>query len=149
MNGKYFSIGAIFLAILFFTASAGAHCQLPCGIYDDDGRFGEISESITTIEKSVSEIEKLQQEKNINYNQLVRWIDNKDEHATHIQEIASQYFLAQRIKFDDDQYDKKLAALHRIIVFAMKCKQTVDTKMVDDLRNSFLTFQDLYKGGKK
>lgn len=148
MNYRHLSITITVLAILFSAAIAGAHCQLPCGIYDDEARLGEIAENITTIEKSVMEIEKLQQLEKINYNQIVRWVDNKEHHAQEIQEIAAQYFLAQRIKFDDDQYDKKLEALHRIIVYAMKCKQTVDKQMVEELRQSYLTFKELYSGKK-
>lgn len=136
------------VAILLLAGTAGAHCEIPCGIYDDEARLHEIAEHITTIEKSVMEITKLQQEKDINYNQLVRWINNKDDHANALQEVVSQYFLTQRIKFDDADYDKKLAALHQMLVYAMKCKQTVDPAMVEKLRQAHQTFSVLYLGKK-
>lgn len=136
------------VAILLLAGTAGAHCEIPCGIYDDEARLHEIAEHITTIEKSVMEITKLQQEKDINYNQLVRWINNKDDHANALQEVVSQYFLTQRIKFDDAEYDKKLAALHQMLVYAMKCKQTVDPAMVEKLRQAHQTFSVLYLGKK-
>jgi len=148
MITRILSLPAAFLAILLYTASAGAHCEIPCGIYDDQARLDEIAENITTIEKAMTQIKELQKEKEINYNQLVRWIDNKETHATYIQEIASQYFLTQRIKFDAAQYDKKLAALHQIIVYAMKCKQGVDEQMVAKLREALQTFTDLYLAEK-
>lgn len=145
MTARYASVPIIFLTILLFAATAGAHCELPCGIYDDEARLHEIAEHITTIEKSVIEITELQQEKEINYNQLVRWIDNKEAHANALQEIVSQYFLTQRIKFEDDRYDKKLAALHQMLVYAMKCKQSVDPAMVEKLREAHQTFTGLYR----
>jgi nickel superoxide dismutase len=136
------------LAVLFCSSIAQAHCEIPCGIYDDPARLQEISEHVTTIEKAVNMIQELQKEKDINYNQLLRWIDNKEIHATELQHIASQYFLTQRIKFDDAQYDKKLAALHQMIVYAMKCKQTVDLQMVEKLREACRTFEELYLAEK-
>jgi len=42
-----------------FGSLAYSHCQIPCGIYDDEARFTEIAEHITTIEKSMKEIESL------------------------------------------------------------------------------------------
>ena len=72
------------LAVLFFMASfAAAHCEIPCGIYDDEMRFQMIAEHITTIEKSMKEIQAIQKETPVNYNQLIRWIMNKEEHANY------------------------------------------------------------------
>jgi nickel superoxide dismutase len=142
---------ALLATLSFFAAmisSAQAHCEIPCGIYDDQARFDEITEHIATVEKAMQQITKLQEEKKTDYNQLVRWINNKDTHAGYIQEIASQYFLTQRIKFDADNYDKKLEALHRIIVYAMTCKQTIDTENVTKLRTALQDFKDLYMGKK-
>ncbi len=101
---------------------SSAHCQLPCGIYDDTTRFALLHEDIATIEKAIDKITALEASGK-NSNQLVRWINTKERHAENIQEMASAYFLAQRIKFNCPEYDKKLAALHQIIVYAMKCKQ--------------------------
>lgn len=138
----------VFLAGMLMATNGWSHCQLPCGIYDDEARLQEISENVDTIEKAVKTITELQNEKDTNYNQLVRWVMNKEEHAGKIQEIANQYFLAQRIKFDDAKYAEKLEALHHLIVYAMKCKQTVDQQMVDKLREACRTFEKLYLGEK-
>ena len=79
-----------------------AHCEIPCGIYADSVRITLIKEHITTIEKSMNQIEEISQSSKPNYNQLVRWVNNKEEHAMKIQEIVSQYFLHQRIKIVDE-----------------------------------------------
>ena len=134
--------------ILMITAAlasiAGAHCQIPCGIYDDHARIAMMEENVATIEKSMTEIAKLPADSPQNINQLVRWVNNKDEHADKLTEIVTYYFLAQRIKPDSENYEAKLKALHGMIISAMKCKQTVDLKNVEDLKTLIHTFEALY-----
>ena len=45
----------------------------------------------------MKQIEEISSSSKPNYNQLVRWVVNKEEHAKKMQEIVSQYFLHQRI----------------------------------------------------
>ncbi len=136
----------ILFAILFSTAlflgTAQAHCEIPCGIYDDQTRMTLIFEHAGTIEKSMKEIGKFSKENNPN--QMVRWVMNKDKHADLLQEIVTQYFMTQRIKFTSSDYDKKLAALHKMLVYAMKCKQTTDLGNVEKLRAAAEEFKMLY-----
>lgn len=128
--------------LLFVAGSAFAHCEIPCGIYDDEVRMSLIEEHAATIEKSMNQIVEL--EKGGNANQLVRWVTNKETHANELQHIVTQYFMTQRIKFDTPDYDKKLAALHEMLVYAMKCKQTTEVKNVEMLRQAAEKFHKLY-----
>jgi nickel superoxide dismutase len=128
---------------LFSASQVFAHCEIPCGIYDDGLRLNLIQEHITTIEKSMNEIKKL--EGADSSNQLVRWIMNKEEHANQLQQIVTQYFMTQRIKPDAADYEKKLTALHHMLVYAMQCKQTVDLANVEALRKAAKEFHDLYQ----
>lgn len=130
---------------------ASAHCEIPCGIYGDSVRITLIYEHIETIEKSMNMINELSGKDKPDYNQLVRWVTNKEEHALKIQEIVSQYFLHQRIKpvsADDDaayrKYIKQLETLHHILVFAMKSKQTTDLSVIDTLREKVHAFEHSY-----
>jgi nickel superoxide dismutase len=133
------------VVIVFSAGLAWSHCEIPCGIYDDQMRVHLIAEHIKTIEKSMNEILRLQKENDPkNYNQLVRWIINKENHADMLQEIVSQYFMTQRIKTDDNDYTKKLILLHKMIVYAMKCKQTVDLSHIETLRGFLKEFSELY-----
>ncbi len=135
----------IALALAFTLApSVQAHCEIPCGIYDDRARVALIAEHIGTIEKSTKQILELQKADRVNYNQLVRWVVNKETHATKIQTIVTQYFMTQRIKTDTDQYARKIAVLHQMLIAAMKCKQTTDLKYVAELRELLKTFDKLY-----
>jgi nickel superoxide dismutase len=129
---------------LFAVSPAWAHCEIPCGIYDDRTRVQLIAEHTGTIEKSMRQITELQKANAVNYNQLVRWIMNKDHHADEIQEIVMQYFMTQRIKPDSDQYARKIAVLHQMLIAAMKCKQTTDLKYVKELNDLRQTFEQLY-----
>lgn len=133
------------------SALAKAHCEIPCGIYDDDLRLSLLQEHITTIEKSMKEITKLSKAKKPDYNQLVRWITNKEAHAVKFQELISQYFLHQRIKpvnpSSGKQYDKyilQLTLAHRMLIAAMKSKTTTDLAVVNELKNLLAEFRKSY-----
>jgi len=135
---------AIFLCLALAPVFAWAHCEIPCGIYDDELRATLIFEHTVTIEKSMKMIQQLSTQTPVDYNQLARWVTNKEAHAEKIQEIVSQYFLTQRIKPGVENYDQKLAALHQMLVAAMKCKQTTDIAHVETIRDLLNTFKKLY-----
>ena len=133
---------------------AAAHCQIPCGIFDDELRVQLIEEHITTVEKSMKKIVALGAADPIDYNQLVRWVVNKEEHAREIQDIVTAYFMAQRIKpavdHDDtkamNEYMHKLAILHAIQIHAMKAKQSTDLGEIENLRKLVTQFRKAYFG---
>jgi nickel superoxide dismutase len=91
----------VIAAALFVSLTASnalAHCQIPCGIYDDAARFALLEEHVTTIEKAMKTLEELSAAQSPNYNQIVRWVRNKEHHADEISEIVTRYFMAQRVK---------------------------------------------------
>lgn len=141
-----FSFLTIFLASMLY-----AHCQIPCAIYDDPARIKMMAEHITTIEKAMNQIQRLSAEDGTNYNQIVRWVNNKDQHADELNEIVTYYFMAQRVKpVDEDDSDAykdyiaQLTTLHKMQVTAMKCKQTTDLENVAKLQNLLSAFQKMY-----
>lgn len=129
-----------------------AHCEIPCGIYDDELRIALLYEHFTTIEKSIKSIDELKDTGDIN--QLVRWVMNKEEHAIKAQDIVAQYFLHQRIKPVEpdhekfEKYQKELTLLHHISVHAMKAKQTTDLALIEKMRSTLKKFEDSYFEGK-
>ena len=139
------------VVLMFAAVSMWAHCQIPCGIYNDDLRFELMEEDINTVQKSTDMILKLQQESPVNYNQLVRWIENKDKHAENIQQLAWYYFLAQRVappeedKAASEKYLKKIELLHKLIFYAMKAKQNVDAKYAKLLHENLDAFKKIYR----
>ena len=135
---------------------ARAHCEVPCGIYDDQMRIRMIAEHVSTIEKSMEQIVELSKARETNYNQLVRWINNKEAHATEVQHIVSQYFMTQRIKAVDAgdaanhaKYVAQLTLLHQMLVEAMKTKQTLDLQHVERLRSLLKAFSASYFGSEE
>ncbi len=133
------------LYFILFLPNLGAHCEIPCGIYDDQLRAKLIAEHAGTIEKSMKQIMKLSKD-SANANQLIRRVSNKESHATKIQHIVSQYFMTQRIKPAQEKYTEKLTVLHQMLLAAMKCKQTTDVSHVNDLRVLLKKFEVLYFG---
>ena len=132
------------------------HCEVPCGIYGDSLRVSLIKEHSSTIEKAMNQINELSKAESPNYNQLIRWVTNKEKHAEEIQHIVSQYFMHQRIKLPganlsnkefmmvNEKYTKLLSNLHAIQVYAMKCKQSTDLNLVGNLNTSISNFEDNY-----
>ncbi|MGQ8335753.1 superoxide dismutase [Ni] [Sunxiuqinia sp. A32] len=145
---------ALFLSFFALAQTSYAHCEIPCGIYGDSLRIEMISEHIQTLEKSMNEINELSKAGDKNYNQLVRWVVNKEEHAKKIQDIVSQYFMHQRIKPVDPtnveayaKYTNQLALLHQLLVFSMKAKQSTDLEVINKLRSTLEKFSDSYFHG--
>jgi nickel superoxide dismutase len=108
-----------------------------------------IEEHTLTILKSMNYIDANQGDL-LNQNQVTRWIISKEQHAQEIQDIVSEYFLTQRIKLKDDSkenqdlYHAQLTALHNVMLDAMKCKQTTDTKNTTSLLENLDRFVNLY-----
>lgn len=151
---RYIASLLITAALLAAGASRlGAHCQIPCGIYNDPVRFTLLEEHITTIEKSINQINQLgQQHDHPEYNQLVRWVQNKEDHVAHLTEIVTDYFLAQRVKPADPKdeaatrkYVRQVTLLHQMIIAGMKAKQGTDLKPVADLRALLAQFKEAYE----
>ena len=140
----------LIVPFLLLQGSLLAHCQVPCGIYNDAARIIQIQEDFSTIQKAMTKIKELSQQQDAtSMNQLTRWIMTKEDHASKIQKVVSEYFLTQRIKAktkgsEFDSYVKQATTLHQILVSAMKCKQTVDSGHVDDGLHQIKTFIDLY-----
>jgi len=99
-------------------------------------------EDLKTIEKAIVKINNLSkhQSNSQDMNQLVRWVETKEEHAQNIQDIISAYFLAQRIKPKEKgekaykQYVSLVSSCQKIIFHAMKCKQNTDLSHAKTLR---------------
>ena len=123
----------VFISSLFaFSQHAHSHCQIPCGIYDDHARYLSMLEDASTVEKATDQIIALSNDIDSkqkstpitqNYNQLVRWVNNKEIHAEKIISTIANYFLTQRIKPTQKDYLERLGKHHAVILAAMKAKQ--------------------------
>jgi len=133
------------------TGRLGAHCEVPCGIYDDDRQFAEMHEDQTTIAKAIAGIQDLTGSlgggpQPLAINQVSRWVATKEAHANNTQHIIAQYFMTQRIKADDPKYVDKLTKAHAVLVAAMKVKQAADDASAEALHKALDAFQEAYTG---
>ncbi|MDD5728629.1 MAG: superoxide dismutase, Ni [Victivallales bacterium] len=130
----------VFLPLLTY-----GHCQIPCGIYDDYARVQAMLEDTATIEKSTRLIMELSGKSDAqSQNQLVRWVMNKEEHAEKIISTISDYFLTQRINPDQKDYGVRLMKHHAVMLAAMRTKQEVNLKRVEELRKAVTELLQYY-----
>ena len=137
------------LASLTVCRMALAHCQVPCGVYGDQRRFETMLEDTTTIAKAIEQITELADRSDaLSKNQLTRWVNTKEDHASNIQKVIADYFMTQRLKPGAEGLVKKLTGAHSVMVAAMKCKQTVDPEAAKALQQSIYAFYEAYEGRK-
>lgn len=144
------------ISIAVLASLAWSHCQIPCGIYGDETRFEMLAEHIATIEKSMQQITELSAQAKPDMNQIVRWVNNKEQHADEIAHIVTYYFMAQRLKLPakgdakaHELYVKKLTLLHEMLVYSMKTKQTTDSANVEKLKSLLAAFHEVYHAKNK
>ena len=127
-----------FAILLSSTSLVYAHCQVPCGIYDETIRFTAMREDASTIAKATRLIQELSGKSDAtSIQQLVRWTMTKEDHASNIIKVVAEYFLTQKIKPADPKNKKSyaayvdvLASCHRVMRAAMVTKQKADPAAV-------------------
>jgi nickel superoxide dismutase len=134
------------------TEPASAHCQMPCGIYDDPARIASLKEDAATITKAITNIIELAPKQDAqSLNQATRWIATKEDHASDIITVVAEYFLAQRVKPVEagtegyDAYLRSLADHHAVMVAAMKAKQQCDLATAGGLDQAIDTLAKHYQ----
>ena len=103
----------------------------------------------------MNEIIKLSREGTKNYNQIIRWVQNKDKHADEASHIVTSYFMTQRLSEIDEGpseqfkvYVHKLSLLCQILRYTMKAKQTTDLTHIEKLRSLAADFRIAYFGSE-
>ncbi|MFQ5415332.1 MAG: superoxide dismutase [Ni] [Phycisphaerae bacterium] len=146
------ALGATAVLWISHARKVEAHCQVPCGIYDDPARIARLKEDAATIAKATDQIGQLAGQHDAQaFNQAARWVSTKETHATHIIDVVSEYFLTQKVKTvapgadGYDAYLKKLADHHAVMVAAMKTKQNVSASHVHTLQHAIDTLGAYYK----
>jgi len=127
----------------------GGHCQVPCGIFDDPAMVAQMKEDAATIRKAMVQSNDLHSgtPSLLDMNQIVRWINTKEDHCKKIITTVGEYCLCQRLKPDalsPEQYTEALKAHHAVMQKAMKAKQTMDTAACDALDAAIDLFGKMY-----
>lgn len=145
MNSYRISILFTLILSFFIPSHAFAHCQVPCGIYDDHARVMRMLEDVATIEKAANQINELASKTDAqSKNQLVRWVMNKETHAQNVISSISDYFLTQRVKPSQKDYAERLQKHHAVIIAAMKAKQNADPNYAITLEKAVLELRPYY-----
>ena len=138
----------ISLFVIIFVVGVHCHCQVPCGIYDDELRIRLMLEDLTTIEKAIDEIisltNKIETEtenKAYYLHQITRWVNTKEHHAESIIDIIANYFLLQRIP---EENTAEILNAVRIMKLALKLKQTLDKQFSVQLKTTLNLFSMKY-----
>ena len=119
----------VVIATMTGSLTGYAHCQVPCGIYDDNARVTAMLEDVATVTKAMKQLTALAAKNDAqSQNQRVRWIMTKEKYAQKIIDIIANYFLTQRVKPSQKDYMERLARHHKVMLLAMKVKQSVDLK---------------------
>ncbi|MDF2377425.1 MAG: superoxide dismutase [Ni] [Verrucomicrobiales bacterium] len=127
--------------------SVEAHCQVPCGIFSDTAEFEKMLEAQTTIAKANVEMAKLIEENTpLAVNQATRWIMTKEDHCKKVITSVAEYFMAQRIKPDAENYEKALLAAHAVMRAAMKAKQDPSDEVAEALKTAIFDLYRAYEG---
>ena len=127
----------IVVGALVIPQTLKAHCEIPCGIYDDHARVESMLEDAATVAKSAKLITELSGKTDAqSQNQLIRWVMNKEKHAQNVINTISNYFLTQRVKLIQKDYAERLKKHHAVILAAMKAKQNADVKYSQSLKEA-------------
>lgn len=127
----------------------GGHCQVPCGIFDDPAMVAELKQHAETIRKAMVQSKDLHAAGDLQgINQIVRWINTKEDHCSKIIGIVADYCLCQRVKKEifasDGDYVDALKAHHAVMQAAMKAKQTMDPAACDALDHALADMSKMY-----
>ena len=137
LSAKFYLAALAFISTLTIPLTTVAHCQIPCGIYDDHARLQSMLEDAATIKKATTLLAELTDKTEPqSANQTTRWIFNKETHAQNIIATISDYFLTQRVKPSQVDYTERLVKHvkhHSVIIAAMKAKQNAASTFADAL----------------
>jgi len=132
----------------------GGHCGVPCGIFDDKKLVDEVKEAVVTITKAMVKICELSVKSSdpLAINQMVRWVNTKEEHANKIIKLMSEYCLCQRVKpFGGDgpfksekDYTEALIAHHVVMRCATSAKQNVEPGHAKNLDEAVTKWSKMY-----
>ena len=149
LKNNLFTALAIFGLVFTLSNTSYAHCQIPCGIYDDHARIKQMLEDSENIIKATKSIADLSGKVDAqSQNQMIRWVTNKEKHAQNVISTISDYFFTQRVKSSQKDYVERLKKHHAVIVAAMKAKQNADEKHAVSLRKSIEALAQYYPDHK-
>jgi len=141
MKRRLFSL---FLITLLGQAPLNAHCQMPCGIYNDQMVYDQVNQFYKTVYKGVMAMKNNKLETVEDKNQFVRWVMTKERLCNETAEIITKFFLQQKLKPDDEDTKPLILSAHKLLFLLVAIKQTVDVDIVNDFGKEWDHFKYLF-----
>jgi len=126
-----------------FSSPLSAHCQMPCGIYDDQMIYDEVDQFYLTMYKCVKALENNQFKTDEDKNQFIRWVITKENKCNELAMLITVYFLQQKIMPIDDNAEL-VKSLHKLLFQLVAIKQNVDIKIVKKFGKEWENFKTLF-----
>lgn len=121
-----------------------AHCQMPCGIYHDDMVFDQVDQYIETIVKGISIMLNSKFNTVQERNEFIRWVELKESSSNETANLLTTYFLQQKIKPGEEDTDKRVQSVHKLLFLLVKIKQTADYSAVNDFYQEWEKFKLMF-----
>lgn len=134
-------IASFYLLGAFSLSSLAAHCQMPCGIYHDAMVYDQIDQFVETMVKGMTVIKDNKFSTPQERNELVRWVNSKEEACDEVAHILTFYFLQQKIKPGEETSTEQLESVHRLLFYLVTIKQTADLKAVSNFDSEWEKFK--------
>ncbi len=126
-------------------ATAHAHCDIPCGIYDPS----TATIAANTVAKMVEKIQGFGGQDEANRNNFVRSVQVKEEHAQLCKKelliLWSDYFKPEHL----DKYPTLHDTFWKAAKLCSKNKQSVDAQAAADLQAAVKEISDIFWATKK
>lgn len=131
-------------AVLAYSGSLSAHCQMPCGIYHDDMVFDQVDQYIETMYKCMSILNENKSASVREKNEFIRWVLQKEKASDEAAGIITTFFLQQKIKPGEDDTIKRITSAHKLLFLLVSIKQNVDLKFVEDFGDEWEKFKLMF-----
>lgn len=137
---------AVFAAFVLFSSQLSAHCQMPCGIYDDQLVYDQVDQYYLTMYKAVSALKNSKFETLHDRNQYIRWVMLKNEESDTTAKILTTYFLQQKITpmAGDADTQKLVHSIHQLLFYLVIIKQNVDLDIVKQFGKEWENFKQMF-----
>lgn len=121
-----------------------AHCQMPCGIYNDAMVFDKGDEYVLTMYKGISVLNNSPFSTVKEKNDFVRWVINKEKMSDALAEVITTYFLQQKIKPGDSDSPKRLESAHKLLFGLVAIKQNTTLDFVEEFSKEWEKFKLMF-----
>jgi nickel superoxide dismutase len=137
----------VLIAITFssFNGNLNAHCQMPCGIYNDQMIYDQVDQYFETMAKAVHYLKNHNSNNLQDKNQFVRWILTKEKESDEVARTLTTFFLQQKVSPSDEPETTALVkSLHKLLFLLVQIKQTIDLEIVHEFGKEWDHFKQLF-----